>query len=199
MLDPARPDRDRRLAGEHRRQLDVAQAERVLVALVEHLEHAQAALVVEERHRGDRLGHVARLLGGAAAEPCVPFGVGDGDRLAARVDIAGEALVGRDREPDDALALLACGDPEDELVRGCVVQRDGGRVGIEQGDRRLDDRSQDGVTAARLQAARGLDAKPDRLERRHGIGPEWPAGGRIAHRAAPLTARMRGRGGRDPG
>ena len=53
-LEPARPDRDGRLAGEHRGELDVAQVERRLsTALVEDLEHADRALVVEERHGDD--------------------------------------------------------------------------------------------------------------------------------------------------
>ena len=62
-LDAAGPDRDGRLAGEHPGELDVAERERGLAALVEDLEHADRAVVVDERHGDDRAGHVARLLG----------------------------------------------------------------------------------------------------------------------------------------
>ena len=62
------PDRDRRLPGEDRGELEVAQVERRLAALVEDLEDADGALVVDERHRDQRARHVAGLLGERAAE-----------------------------------------------------------------------------------------------------------------------------------
>ncbi len=62
-LDAARPDRDGGLPGEHAGQLDVAQGEGGLAPLVEDLEHADRALVVDERDGDDRARHVGRPLG----------------------------------------------------------------------------------------------------------------------------------------
>ena len=115
-------------------------------ALVEDLEDADRALVVDERHGDERPRHVAGLLGGRPAEPGVARDVRQRERLAGREHVAGDALVRPDRQPDDALALLAGRDLEDEPVRRRVVERDRRRLGVEQRDRRLDDRAQDGAS-----------------------------------------------------
>ena len=75
------------------------------LTLVEDLQHADRALVVDERHRDDRPRDVAGLLGDGPAEARVERDVRQRERLTGREHVAGEALVGRDRQADDALAL----------------------------------------------------------------------------------------------
>ena len=87
-----------------------------------------------------------------------------------REDVADEAAVGRDLEADDALALGAGRDPEDEHVAGRVEEGERRGLGLEQEDGGLDDRAEDGLGAAELEAPGDLGAPADRRERLAGGG-----------------------------
>ena len=187
-LHPAGPNRDRRLAGEGAGELDVADGEGRLGALVEHLQHADRAAVVHERDGHDGAGHVLGLLGEAAPEARVARDVRDGQRLTRREDVADEAPVGRDLQADDALALGARRDPEDEDVARRVEEGERRGLGLEQEDGGLDDRAQDGLGPAELEAAGDL-GPPSRWPR----GPRGrPRRGRpssgAGHRSADIAS-----------
>ena len=151
--------------------------------------------------------HVAGLLGGRPPEAGVARDVRQGERLAGREDVAGDALRRRDREPDDALALLAGRDAEHEPVGRRVVERDRGGLGLEQRDGRLDDRAQDRLAGRRLETPGGLDPQGDRRGgsrqrvRRLGSGSPRRLGrgwiGRAAAHRSTVRAR-RSRSGRRP-
>src|SRR5438445_9561155 len=83
-LDATGPDRDRGLAGEDRGKLDVAQAERCRVTLVEDLQHADGAVLVDQRDGDDRARHVSRLLGVLPDEADVVRPAGPSDTLYGR-------------------------------------------------------------------------------------------------------------------
>ena len=99
---------------------------------------------------------VVGLLGEGAPEARVEGDVRQRQRLARLIDVADEALIGRDRQADDALTLVASRDPEDDAIRRGVVQGDRRGLGIEQRDGRLDDRAQDGLAGSELEPAGGL-------------------------------------------
>jgi hypothetical protein len=162
---------------------------------VEDLEHADRALVVEERHRDDGPRHVAGLLGGRPAEAGVDRDVGQGERLAGREHVAGDPLVGPDRQPDDAVALASGRDLEDQLPRRRVVERDRRGLRVEQRDGRLDDRAQQERRRRRGEAAAGLETerdRPDGLERTRGgrvVGVRRVGESVGSPPAGPVTAR----------
>ena len=204
-LDPARADRDRGLPREDRRELDVAQAERDLVALVEHLEDADRAVLVDERDRDDAPRHVAGLAGERPPEPGIALDVRQGERLAGRVDVADEALDGGTDSPTTPWPCSPAATRNTSRSVAGVVQRDRGGFGLEERDRRVDDRAQDRLGRAEIEAPGGLGAEGDGPQRGDGVGPQAVLG-LVGHRRRPavaagsverpLTARRRGRGAR---
>ena len=134
-----------------------------------------------ERHRDDRARHVAGLLGRGTTEAGVARDVRQGDRLAGREDVARDALVGCDRQPDDALALRPGRDLEDEAARSQ------GRRG----------RSTTASASNSATVASTIDRRTERRRRRR-----EPAGGLEAERDRPdggertLPRRRRRRAGR---
>ena len=175
-LDAARADGHRRLAGEDGRQLDVAQAEAGVAAPVEHLEHADRAAVVDQRHGEDRARHVARPLGRRPVEARIGRDVADHQRLAGREHVAGDALAGRDGEPDGALARRPGRDADHEPVGRRIVERDRRGLRVEQRHGRIRDRPQDGLARRGLEAAGNGGARGDGLQ-----GPEQTVVGRLVH------------------
>ena len=165
------------LAREHRGELEVAQPEPALAPPVEHLEHADRAGVVDQRHGEDRARHVARALGRRAVEARVGGDVADGERLARREHVARDALAraANDR-PDGARARPARGDADDEPVGVGVVERDRRGLGVEQRDRRVDDGAEHGLAGRRLEAAGDRRPGRDGLE-----GPQQTVVARLAH------------------
>ncbi len=107
--------------------------------LVEHLQHADGAVLVQEGSRGDRARHVARLLSGVPVEAWVAGDVRECQCLASRVHVAGDALGRRHGQPDCAGSLRAGGNAKFEPIRILLEQRDRRRLGVEELDRRVDD------------------------------------------------------------
>ncbi len=122
--------------------------------LVEELQDADGtrAALVDERHGRDRARHVAGPLGRGAIEARVAHDVREGQRLSGREDEAGDALRGRHREADGPRALLARGHAELEAVRIALEDGDRGGLGVEEGDRGVDDRLQQCRLRIALQA-----------------------------------------------
>ena len=164
-LDPAGLDRDGRLAREHRREVEVAQRVRPLGLPVEDLEHADAAAVVEDRDREDRPWDVAGGLRPRAVEPRVRRHVGHRERLPGREHVARDPCARGEGEPDGARTLAARGDPDDELVRVRLVERDGRGLGAEHEHGGLGDGAQQRLAALRLEARGDGGAGGNRLER----------------------------------
>ena len=143
-LEPAAPDRDRRLAGEDAGQLDDPAG---------RTRRRRACRAPRGRRRSPRRRRAAprsatagrsrsaRRWSGRTARPRhVRRG-----RWAGRSRRRSRRRPARRRcQPDDALALLAGRDLEHEPARRRVVERDRRGLGGEQGGRRLDDRAQDG-------------------------------------------------------
>ena len=154
-LDACGPDGHRRLAGEDGQQLHVAQREGRRAPLVEDLEHANRALLVEQRRCRDRARDVAGLLRRVSVESGVVGDVGERERLARRIHVAGDALRGRHRQSDGAGALLTRRDTKLEPVGILLEQRDRRGFGIEELHRRVDD----ALKQPRLDVA--LEAAPD--------------------------------------
>ena len=117
--------RNSRHRGRHPRGgLDVGQVERHAVAPIEQLQHPDRPGPVDERDRQQRARHIPGPFGGRALEARVGRDVGDRDGLPGREDVAGDALVRRDAQPDDPTSLRARGGAEDESIGRGVVQSD---------------------------------------------------------------------------
>jgi hypothetical protein len=129
-------------AGEDPGELHVAD-EKVAQLRLSSTSRTPIAPFVDEGHGHDRARDVLGLLGEGTPEAGVAGDVGDGERLAGREDVADEAAVGRDLEAHDALALGAGGDAEDQQVAGGVEEGERSGLGLEEEDRRLDDRAED--------------------------------------------------------
>ena len=91
-------ERDRGLVGEHSQQIHLPEAERRLA--VEHLQHPERALLVQDGNGHQPLRNVARPLGHVARVPRVALDVLDHDRLPGRQHPAGDPLAGRHAHPE---------------------------------------------------------------------------------------------------
>ena len=109
---------------------------------VEHLEHAERALLDEQRHGHDPLRHVAGLLGDLLRVPRILGQILDHERLAGDERPAGDAGARRDPRADQTLFVLAGDRLEDELVGLLVEEEDRRALGREDRARDLDDRPQ---------------------------------------------------------
>ena len=98
-------DRDRRLVREQAERVQVARRERRRALLVEQLERADHAVLVEERHAGDAVGLVADARADVLRPARVVARARDGDRHPAERDPAGDAVAERDAELLDSSAL----------------------------------------------------------------------------------------------
>ena len=103
---------------------------------VEHLEHAERALLVEKRHRHHRARHVAGPLRDVAGEAGIVGEVLEHERLPGHEHPAGDPGARRDPRADERTGALPGDRLEDELVRLLVVQEDRRRLGAEDRLRR---------------------------------------------------------------
>src|SRR5581483_10490346 len=136
-------ERDRGLVREETEEVHLRERERAVLRPVEHLEHAEGLLVVEERDRHQPARHVARRLGGLAREPRVLRQVVDDERLARHEHPARDARVRREALADELTRALARDRLEHELLRLLVEQEDGGGLRAEDRARRLHRRLQE--------------------------------------------------------
>ena len=129
-------DRGCGLAREHAQQLHVVQGEEADAVLVEHLEHATGRIVHQGHGRDgaahSRCGLRSRGRNGGLARPTGRW-AGRWRRRSPRCPWKGAP-----RGPH-AGALWARGDAELEPVGVALEQGDGGRLGVEQDGRRVDD------------------------------------------------------------
>ena len=158
---------------------------------------------VDQRNGRDRARHVARALGRRAVEARIAQHVGERERLAGREDEADDAARRRHREADGAGTLGTGCDAELEPIRVALEQGDRRRLGLEQGDSRVDDRLEQRLLGVRVEAA-GNRRPPRCLAKclqRGGqsarrITPTCPSGGRsgrLRFSAAPCGPRHRRR------
>src|SRR5579884_1207482 len=108
-------ERDRGLVREQPEQLHLLEREARVLRAVEHLQHAEHALVEQQRHRHQPLRHVACPLGHVAGVARVVLEVVDDERRARRQHPARDAGGGRNAHPDERLLFLARDGREDEL------------------------------------------------------------------------------------
>src|SRR6185503_11121509 len=116
--------------------------------VVEHGEHAERALVVEERRGDDAVRHVAGRGGALAREARVVRQVVHHERLPCHEGEAGDARARREPRPHERVPSLARDRLEHELVRVLVVEEDRRRLRTEDRARDVDD---------------GLEERPVRL------------------------------------
>src|SRR4029077_5471485 len=123
-------DRDGRRRAERAQRLLVVGGELPASVLVDHLEHADDAVVLSgHREREKALRAVAGALVGFGVEARILVGVGDVDRLAGGRDEAGDAHT--DGLPDLAGAS-AEGDPRPDLASLAVHDEDRGAIRVEK-------------------------------------------------------------------
>src|SRR5215204_4555849 len=129
-------ERNRRLVPEEPEELHLLEREARAPGPVEYLEDAQHALLVQERHRHQTLGHVARRLGDVARMAGVVLEIVEDERLTCHEDPARDARRGRHAHADEVLLLVAGDGREDQLVGLLVEQKD--RRGLRPEDRARD-------------------------------------------------------------
>ena len=173
------------LGGEGLEKLDIVVVKGLTAALVERLEHSDAAAAVVFQGDGyDRAGLVARRPIHVLEEPPVVVGVPDVDRFGVLSDPAHEAL------PHGQADLVGTlGDLAPNLVGVAIDQEEGGPVGVHDPGDRGDDEVEELVSIEGR--GEGLPDLPDRRE--PGIGSGQAGHHRILdlERATPGTPQTR--------
>jgi hypothetical protein len=134
-------DGDRGLVREATEKLHLVKGE-ALVRPIEHLEHAEGTLLVEERDGHDPARNVARRLGKLAREARIRGDIVDHERLARDEHPTGEAGARGDSSAHQLIAFARDGF-EDELVPLLVQKEDGCGPRRKDRARDLDDRAQE--------------------------------------------------------
>ena len=144
-------ERDRSLIPEEPEHVHLGERERHVHGPVEHREHAEHAVVDEERHRHDAARHVAGRLGGVAREAGVFRQIVDDEGLPGHEHPAGDAGTRGEALADERAGALPGDRFEDELIRRFVEQEHRRCLRMEDParslDRRLEQRSKRVVRA----------------------------------------------------
>src|SRR4051795_7920126 len=144
----------RSLIGEQAEELHLSEGETRVARAVEHLEHTECTLVVQERNCHQPFRNEPGALGGLAREARVGQHVFDHERLAADEDEPGDPRARREPAADKLIGAFTGDGFEHELVRLLVEQEDRGGLRAEDRPGDLHDRLQQlGVVLLRSERA----------------------------------------------